>query len=92
VQQRIDSLMERAEQALVAFLRTELELGLTYVSTAKRETGFDAAGAQRATRLAKDALETFRRFHHRLADPEIQTEFEARAIALEEGLSSLPGR
>ena len=74
---------ERANQALVAFLRAELQLGFTYLRTARVEASIDSEGEKRARELATDALETIERFLPRITDPAIQEEFRKDARKLE---------
>jgi hypothetical protein len=83
------TLAQQADNALIAFLRAELELGLTFVNTAKVEVGFDAEGEQRARQLAQEALETIERFRVRIPDPVIQAELQKGVSELEKLLSSL---
>lgn len=85
-------LAEQANHALVAFLRAELQLGLTYLRTAKVEAGFDSEGERRAVKLAKGALDTIERFRHRITDPALQEELQKGVAELEKLLSSLPAK
>ena len=80
----------QADDALIAFLRAELDLGFTYVQTAKLEAGLDSGGENRARKLATDAMETIHRFCSRITDPAIQQELQAGAAELEKLLSEGP--
>jgi len=69
-------LAEQANRALVAFLRAELQLGLTYLRTAKVDASFDSEGERCAVKLGKGALDTIERFRHRITDPALQEELQ----------------
>lgn len=86
----VDShLAEQAENALIAFLRAEIALGFTFLSTAGVEKGLDDNGVKRATQLVKGALETIERFRSRISDPAIQEELQQGAAEIQKRLSSL---
>ena len=84
-----DELQKRADQNLVAFLRTELDLGFTFTQTASVEARLrDREGVERARNIAQSALETVRRFKARIVDEQIRRELQERADELEKQLSS----
>ncbi len=84
----LEPLAEQADRALIAFLRAELELGCTYVNTARVEVGLDVEGEKRARQLAKDVPATIERFSGRIADPTVQLELQEGRAKLEELLAS----
>ena len=76
VQHKIERLRELSDQALLAFLQADLDLGFTLINAAKteRERG-DAVGAAHATQGALSVTRTVQQFKRRVsaeAKPEIE--------------------
>jgi len=92
MERKIEPLAEKADDALIAFLRAELALGFTYAQTAKAEEDLDSEGENRARKLATDAMETIHRFCNKIADPAIRLELQEGTAQLEKLLSKGLGK
>lgn len=80
----------RAQTNLVNFLRTELELGLTFAQTAQLEANMNnREHFERAREYAMAAIETIHRFESRIADHQALGEIQRRAEDLQKFISSL---
>jgi hypothetical protein len=84
VNSELEPLAEQANKALIAFLRAEMQLGFTYASTAKAESGFDVNGEKRARKLAKDALDTIERSAPELPIPQSRKNCERARWSLKD--------
>ena len=87
-----ENLLERANQNLVAFLDTELDLGFTYLRRAELEAGMDQDHFELARKNVASAIGTVNHFKDRIVDPEVRREIEDRSRELENQLTSLEKR
>ena len=84
-----DELKARAQQNLVDFLHTELELGFTFAKTAELEASMNnREHFERAREHAASAIETIRRFESRITDSQALEEIRRRADELQKLMSS----
>jgi hypothetical protein len=85
----LEELQGRAQRNLIAFLRTEVDLGFTFVSTAKshRNLGNREASDQ-ACKFTQDAVRTVRQFQDRIDDSAVRRELQDQANELAKAISS----
>ena len=74
-------LRDQAQQRLIEFLLTDLDLGLTYVRIA--QTRPERGDRERLLQNARKVLEATRRFEERIADAKAWTAIHERADELE---------
>jgi hypothetical protein len=80
----------RLNQNIIDFLRTELELGSTFVITAEVEASINnTEHFERARKYSESAVETIRRFESRIADPHTRREILQGADDLQKRITSL---
>ena len=88
----LDELQARVNQNIINFLRTELELGFTFVKTAETEASMNnIEHFERARNHSESAVETIRRFEARIADPQQRKQILQGAEDLQKRISSLGG-
>lgn len=85
-----ESLIAEGQKALVNFLRIELDLGFTYLSTASIEADSDQQHASAAMEKARIVLDTVRHFSPRVLDAAVRAEIEARANSLATSINVMP--
>jgi hypothetical protein len=85
----LERLWLASNQALLAFLRADLDVGFTLIGIAKSELQLgDPEGADRARHKARAVVDTVRRFEARLP-LEVQPEIKERLSKLENVISTL---
>lgn len=85
-----NELQAKAQQNLVDFLGTELELGYTFAKTAELEASMNnREHFELAKKHATSAIETIHRFESRITDSQVQQEIRKRAEDLQSLLDTL---
>jgi hypothetical protein len=74
-----------ADQKLIEFLKTDLELGFTFANLAEQHR--EEANRQKSLEHARTAVETIRRFQGRIADHPEFVRIQTRASELEKLLN-----
>ena len=74
-----DALRTRNQEALLEFLRVDLDLGFTFLETARVEADSDSAHCKAALEKARAVLESVRRFQSRIDDPGERNKIKASA-------------
>jgi hypothetical protein len=83
-------LQARLNQNITDFLRTELELGFTFVKTAEIEASMNnAEHFEYARKHSESAAETIQRFAPRIAEPHTRREILQGADDLQKRITSL---
>jgi hypothetical protein len=86
----LDEQQARLNQNVIDFLRTELELGFTFVRTAEIEASVNnREHFERALQYSESAVETIRRFESKIADPHARIEILQGADDLEKRIVSI---
>jgi hypothetical protein len=86
----VDALIAKGQQALIAFLDSDIDLAHTFLETARIDADTDPLHSQRAIDKARAALEAVSRFQHRIADPHERARINERASALHQALLRPP--
>jgi hypothetical protein len=85
---RLAELRAKGDQALIDFLRADLDLGLTFVRLSQIERGLDEPASKQARFNAEQVIETVKNFRNRLKDDERAREIEQRLAELESLVSA----
>jgi len=75
-------LRRKGDQALLEFLRNDLNLGLTFARLAQIEEGLDEPASKQALLHAQRAIETVKHFRSRI-------NYEGQALEIDERLAEL---
>lgn len=87
-----DPLKNRAQEALIDFLRVDTALAFTLLKTAAIDADIDPAHSQSAIDKARAALDTIRRLVNRVQDDTVRAEIESRTDELEAAINAVQHR
>jgi len=87
-QERFHALKAKNQEALIEFLRVDLDLAFTFLETARIESGSDPEHCKAALEKVRVALESIRRFHSRIANSVERDRIQVRSDKLEAALGA----
>jgi hypothetical protein len=88
-QDPIADLHARNQAALIDFLQADVELGFTFLETARIDAGTDPVHCRALLVKIREALDVIRILAARIDDPDRRKEITERADELEAGVTTL---